>query len=324
MDASNEPVSGFAGTAALGGVFAGGGGGVSVPITPTNSGSFVNGVWTGNITVFQIASNVVLTARDIGGHGGLSNPFQVVLPISWYSFDQTNAITINDDGPAMPYPLVLVVSNLAGTVQKATVTVRGLSHAWPEDVGMLLVGPQGQKIELMADAGGGQPVAGVTLTFDDEAAADLSSGPIVSGSYHPGPCGGGDTFVAPAPAGPYGSALGGLLGADPNGAWALYVQDDALGDAGYIAGGWGLTLGLVVSPPASAPMIVPGTLRLLSNGQFQFQLAGTGGCTYEIEAGSDLRNWKVLKTVSLLGSTTNILDVSTNVARRFYRARLVQ
>ena len=64
--------------------------------------------------------------------------------------------------------------------------------------------------------------------------------------------------------------------------------------------------------------------RLQSNGQFEFQLAGTAWCTYEIEASADLRNWKVLKSIMLLGSTTNVLDESTNVVKRFYRARLVK
>jgi hypothetical protein len=50
---------------------------VSVAVAPTSSGSFVNGVWTGNITVPQTASNMVLLADDGAGHFGLSSPFQV-------------------------------------------------------------------------------------------------------------------------------------------------------------------------------------------------------------------------------------------------------
>ncbi|HEY5233420.1 MAG TPA: immunoglobulin domain-containing protein [Verrucomicrobiae bacterium] len=50
-----------------------------ISIAPTNSGSFVNGVWSGNITVPQPATNVVLTANDGSGHAGSSNPFDVVL-----------------------------------------------------------------------------------------------------------------------------------------------------------------------------------------------------------------------------------------------------
>src|SRR5665213_862191 len=50
-----------------------------VSITPTNAGSFVNGVWSGNVTVQQTATNVVLSANDGNGHAGSSNPFNVVL-----------------------------------------------------------------------------------------------------------------------------------------------------------------------------------------------------------------------------------------------------
>ena len=58
-------------------------GGNSLPtlitISPTNSGNFVNGTWSGNVTVQQSATNVVLQADDGDGHTGLSNPFNVVL-----------------------------------------------------------------------------------------------------------------------------------------------------------------------------------------------------------------------------------------------------
>jgi uncharacterized repeat protein (TIGR01451 family) len=50
-----------------------------VSITPTNSGNFVNGAWTGNVTVQQPATNVVLQADDGNQHIGSSNPFNVVL-----------------------------------------------------------------------------------------------------------------------------------------------------------------------------------------------------------------------------------------------------
>ena len=51
-----------------------------VTITPTVSGSFVNGVWTGNVTVSQGASQMKLRADDGSGHAGDSNAFDVVLP----------------------------------------------------------------------------------------------------------------------------------------------------------------------------------------------------------------------------------------------------
>jgi hypothetical protein len=50
----------------------------SIAITPTNSAPFINGIWTGNLSVLQAGTNVVLRADDGAGHSGSSNPFQTV------------------------------------------------------------------------------------------------------------------------------------------------------------------------------------------------------------------------------------------------------
>ena len=54
----------------------------NLSVTPTNTGNFINGVWTGNLTMLQPATNVVLVANDGSGHTGTSNPFNVVSPSS--------------------------------------------------------------------------------------------------------------------------------------------------------------------------------------------------------------------------------------------------
>ena len=60
----------------------------NIPIAPANSGSFTGGVWSGNVTVQQTATNVVLVANDGSGHAGSSNPFNVVLaPPVIYTFN---------------------------------------------------------------------------------------------------------------------------------------------------------------------------------------------------------------------------------------------
>ena len=51
-----------------------------VSITPTNSGSFTNGVWSGNLTVLAARTNVVMWADDGARHTGKSSPFDVILP----------------------------------------------------------------------------------------------------------------------------------------------------------------------------------------------------------------------------------------------------
>jgi subtilisin-like proprotein convertase family protein len=133
-----------------------------------------------------------------------------------------------------------------GTVERASVTLRGLTHAFPSDLDVLLTSPSGANVMLMSDVDGGPPgVVSVAYTFDDAAASPLpvaSNAP--SGVYRPtnDNSGGPDALPAPAPAGPYGTALAGVTGRTPNGNWSLYVFDDAGGDVGSIGSGWLLTL----------------------------------------------------------------------------------
>jgi subtilisin-like proprotein convertase family protein len=188
-------------------------------------------------------------------------------PAAADTFSNTGTITINDStetqcdvvGNATPYPSDIAVSGVAGTVTSVTVTVTGLSHTFPDDVDMLLVGPQGQTVLLMADTGGAGDLDNVNLTFDDTAANSLpDSDQIVSGTYKPtvGTTNGAEgcdhpaNFPSPAPAGPYGSALAAFNGTDPNGTWSLYVIDDASQDSGSISGGW--SLDITTAPLATA------------------------------------------------------------------------
>jgi hypothetical protein len=50
---------------------------VAIAVLPPDSGNFVNGIWTGNITVTQAISGLILRAEDGTGHRGDSNPFDM-------------------------------------------------------------------------------------------------------------------------------------------------------------------------------------------------------------------------------------------------------
>jgi uncharacterized repeat protein (TIGR01451 family) len=170
--------------------------------------------------------------------------FEFRLPATT-SFTNSNAIAIPDHGGATPYPSTIAVSGLTGVVSKVTVALNGLTHAFPDDVDVLLVGPAGQRVVLMSDAGGGYSVTNVTLTLEDSALAGgllPDATQINPGSYQPTDYESGDAFPPPAPAGAAGSALAAFNHTNPNGTWSLYVMDDATGDAGTIAQGWSLTL----------------------------------------------------------------------------------
>src|SRR6185436_8431180 len=127
-------------------------------------------------------------------------------------------------------------------VSRATVTLFNMQHSNPDDLDILLVGPGGQSVMLMSDAGGSADISGVSLTFSDSAATSLpDSTQTVSGTFRPTNFGTDDALVSPAPAGPYGSALSIFDGASANGTWSLYVYDDNHPRSGAIAGGWSLS-----------------------------------------------------------------------------------
>ena len=91
------------------------------------------------------------------------------------SWSNTSAITINDSdaepqvGTATPYPSTITVSGETGVVQEVTVTLNRFRHDFPDDVDILLVGPQGQSVILLSDAGGIYGVRELDITFEDDA-----------------------------------------------------------------------------------------------------------------------------------------------------------
>jgi uncharacterized repeat protein (TIGR01451 family) len=110
----------------------------------------------------------------------------------------------------------------------------------------------------MANAGGGDGISGVTLTFDDAATNSdgstnfLPVGPfadtVVTSTNHP------TVYLTPAtfpaslspnpslPDAPYSTNLSSFIGGNPNGIWSLFVLDDQVQDDGFIANGWLLNL----------------------------------------------------------------------------------
>jgi large repetitive protein len=157
------------------------------------------------------------------------------------TFSNSSTITINDFGVATPYPSTIEVSGVSAFVQDVNLTLKGYSHTFPNDVGVLLVGPQGQTAHVMGDVGGGNPgVNNIDLTFDDEATGFLPDAPT-TGSYKP-TAGLNAFFPSPAPSMPYGEDLSVFDGTNPNGTWSLYVTDDTFTDIGSISGGWSLDI----------------------------------------------------------------------------------
>ena len=173
------------------------------------------------------------------------------------NFSNTTSITINDNTAGSPYPSNIAVAGLTGTVTRVTVDLTGVSHTFPDDIDIMLVGPGGQNTLLMSDAGGGNDLVSVSLTFDDAAAAALPNTTQISGGTFQATNYDTTTDVFPAPA-PFANATVSLSvfnGSNPNGTWSLYVRDDNGVDNGRINGGWTLhitTSGCAGTPPPTA------------------------------------------------------------------------
>jgi subtilisin-like proprotein convertase family protein len=141
-------------------------------------------------------------------------------------------------GLANPYPLRMNILDPEGNERIVTdlnVAVVGISHSRPDDLELLLVGPQGQRALLMSDACGDKPLNDVNLGFDDEAPAPRPDGstPACDATAKPTDHEPGDRLPAPAPQGAYSNSLSVFDGTELAGAWSLYAFDDADGAEGY-------------------------------------------------------------------------------------------
>ena len=88
------------------------------------------------------------------------------------TFSNSTPVIIADadaGGPGVGslYPSPITVSALSGTITSLTVTLNGLTHTWPDDLALLLVGPNGQSLVLQSDVGGSNAVTNLTYTISD-------------------------------------------------------------------------------------------------------------------------------------------------------------
>jgi subtilisin-like proprotein convertase family protein len=159
------------------------------------------------------------------------------------TFSSPNAVLINDNTTADPYPATIQVSGFKkGKVIDVNVVLRGLNHSFPDHIDAVLMAPSGAAAVLMSDAGGSADAASLTLTLDDEAAAALPDGSgLATGAYKPGNYGAADTYPSLGTS-PTAAILSLLDGGNPNGEWRLYVVDDAATNLGAFSGGWDLVL----------------------------------------------------------------------------------
>ena len=149
-------------------------------------------------------------------------------------------ITIADSASpptaSSPYPSTVTVSGEAAIVTSVSVRINGLTHPFPDEIDLLLVGPGGQTVLLVSDAGA-TAETNESFTVRDDALGQLPPGSGLGGTFRPTDIddGDADVFPGPAPAGPFGTSLSALSSSGANGTWSLYAVDDSADDAGSIA-----------------------------------------------------------------------------------------
>lgn len=215
---------------------------------------------------FVAALSLLILALSVGVADGQTRKTKADSEQPEAVFTNPAAITIVDatgteENPipsnANPYPSTISVSGLTGTIPttpgSVKVTLNGFSHTFPDDVGILLVGPTGAALLLQSGVAQGQDANNITYTFSDSGATQLPDDTaITAGTFKPTAHYTGDSFPAPGPGTTYGNpgpAGGGTAtfasvfgGTNPNGNWNLFVRDFVPGDSGSISGGWSLEI----------------------------------------------------------------------------------
>jgi len=235
----------------------------NVAVNGSGQASFVKSNFAeGNHIVTATYNGVALFNTS---NGSVNHRVNNTTTVNGSSYCNTGAIAVNalPTPAATPYPSNIFVTGASPYVVKVTATLKSLSHMFPDDIDVLLVGPAGQNLVLVSDAGlpaAPPPALGannVTVNFDDAAPGQLAQsapwgapGSTVSSKpvdYTPSL--NVDSFPSPAPAPSIATTLSTFNATNPNGTWALYVVSDGAPDTGTFAGGWCLNFTFDTTPP---------------------------------------------------------------------------
>ncbi|MGH7789821.1 MAG: choice-of-anchor Q domain-containing protein [Candidatus Binatia bacterium] len=162
-----------------------------------------------------------------------------------HTFEKGGEILIADGATAESQITAIVPARIAS---KVAVHLRFLTHARPDDVDIILVGPTGARSMLMSDAGGTMASYRSALIIDQTAGSPLPDDGPLPGSedvthfrpanYEPGTP---DRIEGPGTLVDAKADLSVFDGLDPTGKWTLYIADDSAGATGVL-GGWALEI----------------------------------------------------------------------------------
>ena len=159
---------------------------------------------------------------------------------------RTGGINIRSSCIANPYPADFTIAgslcNGTPSINKMTVEIESLKIFKPSkrlgDVRILVVGPDGTAVLLLAIGGNAYTIADyVDITFDDSSTNYILpvsvNTPLLSGNYHPSPNGYENiSLLSPAPPAPYKTGLSSFQNINPDGQYQMYVQKFS-SDTGY-------------------------------------------------------------------------------------------
>ena len=304
--------------------------GVAAPTAPASYGRIASGQTVSQPFTFTVARPCGgMVVLNIALQNAGTNLGTVKLPIrvggsglTTTKFTNPNLISIPSSGPAGTYPSMVNVTGYSGTPSRVWVSLKGLSHSYPADIDILLMGPRGQTAMLLSDVGGGVLVTNLNLTFFEGASTLIANSTLESGIFSTLNSGAGDILPLPAPAGPYGADLTVFTGQDPNGPWQLFVVDDTSSDSGVIANGWELVL--EQGTPACCSPAIPLTSARVGN-NLQLTFTSSAGLNYAVEytdgikPGNIWSNWTSIPGNGAIINYPVPIDTHTN---RFFRLRI--
>ena len=170
-----------------------------------------NGDWT-----LMAGDNFPMDADGSISSWGLEVVSSNLFAASWVTNYFENAAQVEfNSGETNFLNSVVTVGGLDQRVIAVRARLNGVTHSWPRDLEIFLLGPNGKICALMSDAGGSSPgIQNVDLTFDDAAPAPISrSIAPVTGVYQPTDYVPDESFGS---GGPVGTSLAALLGPATN------------------------------------------------------------------------------------------------------------
>jgi uncharacterized repeat protein (TIGR01451 family) len=293
-----------------------------VALTPTNATAFVNGVWSGAVTLFGPGTNVVLVADDRAGHIGLSDPFDVNVANIGLGISAPPQVLI-----ASPFNYSILVTNFG----PHAATMVSLSNAVPADAIFVSANSSGGACSyangiLTCDLGGlgvGQ-LASITVSVNP-----LRGGPLAAvfraGAFEHDPALSNNvvTNITDITGDEDHDALpdaweidNGLSPTNPNDAHQDIDRDGHTSLQEYIAG----------TDPRIAASVLKVTARI-QGASAQILFATVAGIRYALESASSPNGpWTTMgNEVTGDGDLAIISDPNPPVAiQRFYRLRVVR